>query len=130
MIKKYRRKYIGYNVTLRPTKGRRYVVQFPYEIYNAELGMYFKIPGGFKTNGANVPRIFWSLIEPNQSDIMPAVIAHDYLCEMAVLRVNTFKQADKFLLHNLVYLGCNKIKAKTIYYSCRLYHILRYGYNA
>lgn len=123
-------KYVSYSITLRPTKGRRYVVQFPYEVANRNLKMYFKIPSGYKTNGANVPRIFWSFIEPNQSDIMPAVIAHDYLCDMAALRLNTFKQADTFLLYNLLSLGCNKIKAKTIYYSCRVYHIIKYGRNA
>ena len=31
--------------------------------------------------GANVHRLFWSIIPPFKSKYLPAVIVHDYLCK-------------------------------------------------
>ena len=46
----------------------------------------FKIDGyviekGYKTNGANVPRVFWSFIPPFKVVNLPAVLVHDWLCD-------------------------------------------------
>lgn len=38
------------------------------------------IPKGYKTNGADVPRLFWVFIPPFKPKFLPAVIAHDYYC--------------------------------------------------
>ena len=40
------------------------------------------VPVGYHTNGADVPRIFWSFFPPNRSTYLPAVIVHDYLCSL------------------------------------------------
>lgn len=46
---------------------------------------YYKditVPAGYITNGADIPRILWSIWPPNKSDYMPAIIIHDYLTDM------------------------------------------------
>ena len=40
------------------------------------------VPVGYKTNGADIPRILWSIFPPNRSTYLPAVIVHDYLCSL------------------------------------------------
>jgi len=36
---------------------------------------------GFYTNGANIPRLLWTLIPPNDPMSFPAVVVHDFLCD-------------------------------------------------
>ena len=102
------------------------------------------IPVGFKTNGANIPRLFWSFIPPNKPEYLSAVIVHDYLCDVAgntildkrLIRklknkygnnVDIFKVADDLLYEIMQKLGCSKSKCKIFYLSVRLYHKIRYG---
>ena len=40
------------------------------------------VPRGYETNGADVPRIFWSIIPPFKPKYLPAVVVHDYLCSL------------------------------------------------
>ena len=40
------------------------------------------VPVGYETNGADIPRIFWSIFPPNRSTYLPAVIVHNYLCSL------------------------------------------------
>lgn len=80
------------------------------------------IPAGYKTNGANVPRMFWSVFPPNSPEYLSAVIMHDYLCDK-----EQYKLADKTLKEMMSALGVSKLKVYIFYYSCRVYHKLRYG---
>lgn len=41
------------------------------------------IPKGFKTNGADIPRVFWSIVPPFKPKYLPAVLVHDYLIKIA-----------------------------------------------
>ena len=45
-----------------------------------------KVPVGYKTNGADVPRFLWSFFPPNRSTYLPAVVIHDYLCSIGEWR--------------------------------------------
>lgn len=118
--------FFGYDdVLIKPCDGRRYKVHIPIRFGN------WNIPSGYKTNGANVPRAFWWLIEPNQSNIMPAVIAHDYLCDVADGSVKenyycNFWVADNILKEHLKYLNQAKWKYNLMYISVRVYHWIKY----
>lgn len=117
--------YIYYNdVVIKPLANRRYQLINPIKVGDKI------IPAGYTTNGANIPRMFWWLIEPNQSDIMPAIILHDYLCDVADGTVSaspiTFKEADIALKNNLVKLNQPKWKINLIYAGVRVYHYVRY----
>ncbi|AQW81364.1 putative DUF1353 domain protein [Campylobacter pinnipediorum subsp. pinnipediorum] len=92
-----------------------------------------KVPKGYKSNGANVPRLLWSIFPPNSPEYLSATILHDYLCDVAdstvkdnILKNVNFKYADDMLLKALLTLSVNKFKSRLFYYSCRAYHKLRY----
>lgn len=84
-----------------------------------------KISKGFKTNGANIPRVFWSIYPPNYPNRLIAVTIHDYLCEHAHSKKD-YLLADKKLKEVLLYTGSNPITASLFYIGTRLYHITRY----
>ncbi|WP_169780208.1 DUF1353 domain-containing protein [Campylobacter curvus] len=80
------------------------------------------VPIGFKTNGANVPRIFWSIFPPNSPEYLSAILVHDYLCEQ-----REFRKADETLREMMSELGCSKLKVWIFYTACRIYHKIKYG---
>lgn len=118
--------YFGYEqVLLQPCDGRRYEVK-----QDISFGNWI-IPSGYRTNGANVPRAFWWLIEPNQSNIMPAVIAHDFLCDIADESLKdqyycNFKTADAVLHNHLKILKQHAWKVKLMYAAVRVFHWVKY----
>lgn len=81
-----------------------------------------EVPKGYKTNGANVPRIFWSIFPPNSPEYLSAVVVHDYLCDKS-----SYKLADEILKEMMGVLGVAKWKAYAFYFACRLYHKIKYG---
>ena len=74
------------------------------------------VPAGYRTNGADIPRVFWWLFPPNDSDILPAVIVHDFLCD-----AKKYHKADNYFLAIMVELKVNKIKRTLMYKSVSLY---------
>lgn len=79
------------------------------------------IPAGFKTNGANIPRIFWSIFPPNSPEYLSAVVVHDFLCEK-----EEYKKADLYFKEMLLSLKVSKWKIFVLYGAVRLYHKIRY----
>ena len=104
---------------------------------------------GYKTNGANVPRIFWSIFPPNSPEYLSATLVHDWLCKLAdptnfteaeeIFFFNLpkpwqditigarYKIADKYLKEMMSELGCSKLKVWIFYTACRLWHKIKYG---
>ena len=80
------------------------------------------VPVGYKTNGGNVPRIFWSFLPPNETTFLPLYCVHDYLCDL-----QEYKKADDYLLALGKELYTPRFKLYIIYFSVRIYHILRYS---
>ena len=50
-----------------------------YEIGALGSGMIVDVPAGFVTDGASVPRVFWSAL-PAWGSYSRAAVIHDYLC--------------------------------------------------
>jgi hypothetical protein len=40
------------------------------------------VPKGYETNGADIPRVFWWFVPPFKPKYLPAVVIHDYLCDL------------------------------------------------
>ena len=78
------------------------------------------VPKGFVTNGADIPRVLWSIFPPNSPEYLSAVVLHDYMC--AKIGVFTYKEADELFYIAMVDIGVSKWKAKLFYISCRIYH--------
>ena len=80
------------------------------------------VPKGYITNGADIPRIFWSFIPPNKSDILPAVILHDYLCDK-----EEYKTADRVFERALWFCKVDKKIVVAMVKAVKLYHRVKYG---
>ena len=57
--------------------------EFDYYLGSLESGMYIKVPKGFVTDFASVPRIFWWLFPP-WGKYGKAAVVHDYLYYMKI----------------------------------------------
>ena len=85
------------------------------------------VPDGYITDGASVPRVFWSIFPPNRPEYLSAAVLHDYLTDLAQIGKISFKVADDAFRDALYELGVAKWKVWVLYVSVRAYHILRYG---
>ena len=86
---------------------------------------------GYETNGADIPRFLWRLYPPFSPEYMPAVVIHDYLCDLAdektdkKERKQAFLFADKAFKDILQQLEISKIKVFLFYNAVRLHHTLK-----
>lgn len=86
---------------------------------------------GYETNGADIPRFLWRLYPPFSPEYMPAVVIHDYLCDLADEvsdkqgRKEAFLFADKAFKNILEQLNISKIKVFLFYNAVRLHHKLK-----
>ena len=103
------------DINLQPLKNHKFKVVKEFT-FKDEI-----IPTGFTSNGANVPRIFWSIFPPNRTDYLPCAILHDYLCDK-----KEFKKADEHFKACLECLNVSKFTRYIMYYAVRIYHIIRY----
>ncbi|CAM4029840.1 DUF1353 domain-containing protein [Campylobacter armoricus] len=82
------------------------------------------VPKGFKSNGADIPRIFWSIFPPNSPEYLSAVVVHDYLCQQSYSK-DDYKLADRVLKEAMSELGCSKIKTFIFYHACNAFHMIK-----
>jgi len=106
-------KYSDIHIT--PLRGNRY------KINKAITYKDITVPEGYRTNGADIPRIFWSIFPPNKSDYLPAVIIHDYLCDL-----EDYTKADLYFYEILQELGVHKVSRWLLVNSVKAYHKVRY----
>ena len=78
------------------------------------------VPAGFPTDGASVPRMFWSIFQPFGS-YFPAAVVHDYLYSWrsAHLKLDR-KTADLIFKEAMFNLGIGWLTRGTIYQAVRL----------
>jgi len=74
------------------------------------------VPKGYCTNGADIPRILWSVWPPNRSVYLPAVVIHDYL-----ISIGKFDKANDYFEEILKILEVNKVTLFCFNKSVRLY---------
>lgn len=94
-----------------------------FRVYKELSYQDINIPKGFVTNGANIPRLFWSLFPPNSPEYLSAVVIHDYMC--ANVATYGYEKADKYFYDAMLEIGVSKWKAKTFYFYCNFYHQLK-----
>ena len=73
---------------LQPTKAGTFLLL---EDYYPFTDKSIKIPQNYVTNGADIPRVFWNLIPPFYPKYLPAVVVHDYFCDLEY-----YKTADTY----------------------------------
>ena len=99
------------DIKVSPLKGGRYKILSDVEYKD------IIVPAGYRTNGADIPRFLWWYIPPNWSDILPAVVVHDYLCSLGV----NYPKADRYFAEILKRLGISKIKRLYLVTGVKLY---------
>ena len=104
------------NLHLSPRRKDRFVVLKPY------LYKDIQVPIGFMTNGANIPRVFWSVIPPNKTDNLPAVVVHDYLCKK-----EEYEKADRYFNEILMDTQVNVLERVVLVNAVKAYHKVKYG---
>ena len=101
---------------VQPTINNKYVLLEDYKFKKV------RVPKGYETNGANVPRLFWWFVPPFKPKLLPAIIVHDYLCDK-----EEYKKADDHFKACLECLNVSKFTRYIMYFAVRIYHIIRYG---
>lgn len=110
-------------VVLKPCEKDKFEL---YEDYKYECGFgAINVPSGYKTNGANIPRLFWSIYPPNSPEYLSAVVIHDYLCDKAK-SYEDYVLADNIFFIALKELGVDRFKSALFYLSCKTYHYIKY----
>lgn len=115
---------------LKPLDKNLYEVVRRYTVYLNCCGCVV-VPAGYKTNGADIPRLLWRLFPPNSPEYMPAVVVHDYLCDIADEatlkdeRKRAFLEADLAFKEMLQRLGVPKWKVALFYRAVRLHHTVK-----
>ncbi|MCR6593631.1 DUF1353 domain-containing protein [Campylobacter insulaenigrae] len=109
-------------VIVKPFNKDRFELQKEFEVSLCNLKI--TIPKGFTSNGANIPRIFWSIFPPNSPEYLSAVVVHDYLCQKSNSR-DDYKIADLALKEAMQELGCSRFKTFVFYHACNGFHIVK-----
>ena len=100
------------DVVLSPLPENKYILVEDYRYRDVV------VPVGFITNGADIPRLFWSIYPPNRSDYLPAVLVHDYLCS-----IGEYEKADEYFREILVALGISFFDVFILYGGVRFYSL-------
>jgi len=101
------------NIVISPLPKHKYMIKREIKYKNTI------IPVGFVTNGADIPRLFWSFYPPNRSDYLPAVVVHDYLCS-----VEEYQKADRYFEEILKALGIKKKDVLILWGGVRFYSLV------
>lgn len=114
-------------VVLKPCEKDKFELVESY-FYECGFGRV-DVPQGYKTNGANIPRLLWSIYPPNSPEYLSAVVVHDFLCDKAYKNNKNYEDfilADKVFFIALKELGVDRFKSALFYLSCKTYHFFKY----
>jgi hypothetical protein len=71
---------------------------------------------GYRTDGASVPKCFWSLLDPYSGRYLCAAVIHDGLYNSHHISKT---RADRIFLEAMLEVGVNHIKAYCMYYAVK-----------
>ena len=89
-------------------------------VFYTDTGESIEAPAGFESDGASVPRAFWSKYPPF-GEYLPAAVIHDFLCVQGYLDECAYTSvgaADVFHQAMLV-CGVGKFKAWKMWFAVR-----------
>jgi len=101
-------------ILLRPLDGRYMELRKDFLFFDKDKKTW-KAPKGYKTDGASIPRVLWSLVgSPFTGHYLKAAILHDVYCDL--------KSRDWRLVHNMFFEAMiasdvNVTQAKIMYYA-------------
>lgn len=97
--------------------GKTWVLRkrFSYDVGEEGSGETVKVPAGFITDFASVPRVLWTLV-PKWGKYGNAAVIHDYLYWVQPEEYSK-DRVDEIFLESMLVLGVGRAKAKTLYYA-------------
>lgn len=101
--------------------GRTWLVTEDFT-YTRPTGWGIKVPAGFVTDFASVPRFFWRLLPPT-GEYGKAAVVHDYLYRYGTV---TRAEADRVFLEAMAELGVSRFTRKVMYRAVRLFGAAAY----
>jgi len=104
--------------------GKYWRLEKEFEYYTEILGdkVYIKVPEGFETDFASIPKIFLPIMKWRDKFNKASVI-HDWLYHT---RQFDRKTADKIFLEAMAVLKIHPIKRYTFYYTVRIFGWIRW----
>ena len=116
-------------LTITELGGRRWRIERDFTFYSEGLyNITITVPSGFVTDGASVPRVFWSLL-PQWGKYSRAAVIHDFLLDQISPTVSDTsyryqrKLADKIFLEAMKVSKVNIATRNILYYSARIFGI-------
>lgn len=104
-------------VCISPFKEYHYKTCHPIKVKIDDMS--YTIPEKFETDLASIPRFFWIVTNPAESNLMRAAIVHDWFYRMTC-DFNR-KETDLIFYHMLINDGTPRYKAAIFYYAVRLF---------
>lgn len=87
-------------------------------IYIANNGDIVLVPVGFVTDGASIPKIFWSIIgSPFTGKYKKPALIHDYLY---ATHLTSRKRADSIFIEGMKYLGVSRVKRVLMWLAVKI----------
>lgn len=106
------------DLILKVIPGSTWQVAEPLFYQDKKYGL-IKVPAGFKTDLASVPRIAWRIVNSSTPGTRRPAVVHDYIYTQLT---NYFsrKQADKIFYRALRECGVNYLLANAMYFAVRI----------
>lgn len=99
--------------------GANYELVEGFEYYREnDKKTIIKVPTGFVTDFASVPRIFWSIYPPF-GRYSKAAVLHDYLYDITCEYLYSRKDSDEIFLEAMKAVGVKKFTRSLLYYMVR-----------
>lgn len=111
-------------------KGTIYKIAEEFTYYRSDdKNSLIKVPKGFKTNFASIPRLFWNIYPPTGGGTKgtkygKSAVLHDYLYET---KMYNRKECDKIFLEAMKAMEVNFFTRYLFYYCVRLFGKKNYG---
>jgi uncharacterized protein DUF1353 len=91
--------------------GRDMRVLAPFS-FTDPAGVIWDVPPGAVTDGASIPRVFWTIAAPFEGKYRDAAVVHDYFC---VTKSRTWSATHLMFYHGMRASGVDELTAKTMY---------------
>ena len=90
--------------------------------YHRDNGEITRVPIGFLTDGATIPRIFWSWIGSPTGEYTPAAVVHDFCCKEYG---SPYHKTDFIFRECMFVLGVPYLKRTIMYLAVRAFHFFQ-----